>query len=163
MLSHISEVLTVLRQNARFATSNGYTEAPLLASFRSLRDTVRSSSVEDFEGLSRLELLTPFLDVVKSDQTSGPFTGAALEAIIAFLQFQVLPSPHSPLSHMPSSRHKPWPLSARPVSGFPCGPCSPLGFCEKRFFDSIRTNSPSLPHSVPPPPLSLSLPMCVYV
>jgi len=46
-----------------------------------------------FTGLSDLEpsiYLTPFLDVIRSEDTSGPITGLALSSVNKFLSYKLM-------------------------------------------------------------------------
>jgi hypothetical protein len=42
-----------------------------------------------------LDILKPFLDVIKSDKTTGPITGVALSSVYKFLQYGFLGSLHA--------------------------------------------------------------------
>jgi len=44
----------------------------------------------DFQDLGPLDLLRPFLDVIKSGDATGPITGMALSSIERFIKYQLL-------------------------------------------------------------------------
>jgi hypothetical protein len=54
--------------------------------------SVRSmnSATTDLVGVDPLEYLNPFLEVIKSPETSGPITGTALTAIYKFLTRDII-------------------------------------------------------------------------
>lgn len=64
----------------------------MLAQLTTLRTRVRACNDEEFAQLSRADMVRPFLEVVRSEATSGPFTGAALAALASLIHFEVLSS-----------------------------------------------------------------------
>eukprot|EP00618_Florenciella_parvula_P019543 CAMPEP_0119511990 /NCGR_PEP_ID=MMETSP1344-20130328/30490_1 /TAXON_ID=236787 /ORGANISM="Florenciella parvula, Strain CCMP2471" /LENGTH=211 /DNA_ID=CAMNT_0007549055 /DNA_START=62 /DNA_END=694 /DNA_ORIENTATION=+ len=89
-LCQVQELLTVLRQNVRFASHQGGPASPIISKLTSLLSLVRSTSDAEFGSISRLDLVAPFLDVVKSEETSADGTGAALTALATLLDFGVI-------------------------------------------------------------------------
>ncbi|VDN39362.1 unnamed protein product, partial [Gongylonema pulchrum] len=55
---------------------------PLLRNFADLRDVF--SSVNDLTDMNPNTFLSPFLDVIRSDQTNGPVTAQALSSVAKF-------------------------------------------------------------------------------
>lgn len=88
-LCECQSLLCVLRQNDRFA-SHAHSSSPILAKLDSLLATVRSTSDAAFGNIGRNELVAPFVEVVKSDETSGPCTAAALTALATLLDFGII-------------------------------------------------------------------------
>lgn len=62
-------MLTALRQNARFASGTGSganpRPSPLLAGLSQLRAIAREATDAEFDALSGMEIVGPFLDVTK--------------------------------------------------------------------------------------------------
>jgi hypothetical protein len=81
----IASTVALMRRNAKFGASGygGGVEDPLLQGFRTLRRQLYAW--RDWHAVAPLEYLAPFLAVVRSDETSGPITGAALAALYAVL------------------------------------------------------------------------------
>ncbi|GAA6009496.1 hypothetical protein JCM10207_003803 [Rhodosporidiobolus poonsookiae] len=67
--------------------------ASLMGGFAVLKGRLRE--LDDTHPIDAVALLTPFLDVIRSPETSGPITAVALSSIDKFLSFGVL-SPQSP-------------------------------------------------------------------
>ncbi|CAN0549903.1 unnamed protein product [Ectocarpus sp. 12 AP-2014] len=87
VLCEIQSVLDALRRNARFEIRehrSNAEESRLTADLKALREAVRDWPNEDLRGLSRLELVSPFLSVVRSPETNGVLTEAALRSLQAF-------------------------------------------------------------------------------
>uniref|UniRef100_H2ZA15 SEC7 domain-containing protein n=1 Tax=Ciona savignyi TaxID=51511 RepID=H2ZA15_CIOSA len=90
ILGEVNIVVTALRRNLRWATHSyqNDNEDPLIGSFNSLKNVLNRC-----EGLSVLEpniYLTPFLEVVRSEDTTGPITGLALSSINKFLCYGLI-------------------------------------------------------------------------
>ncbi|XP_078492936.1 Golgi-specific brefeldin A-resistance guanine nucleotide exchange factor 1 [Ciona intestinalis] len=90
LLGEVNIVVTALRRNLRWATHNYQNdhEDQLISSFNSLKNVLNRC-----EGLSVLEpniYLTPFLEVVRSEDTTGPITGLALSSINKFLSYGLI-------------------------------------------------------------------------
>ncbi|CAN0371837.1 unnamed protein product, partial [Ectocarpus sp. 12 AP-2014] len=87
VLCEIQSVLDALRRNARFEIRehrSAAEESRLTADLKALREAIRDWPNEDLRGLSRLELVSPFLSVVRSPETNGVLTEAALRSLQAF-------------------------------------------------------------------------------
>lgn len=63
-------------------------ENSLILSFKDLREVVCSKS--GWESLTTLDILKPFFDVIKSEDTTGPMTGVALQSIEKFLKHPII-------------------------------------------------------------------------
>ncbi|KAJ3208352.1 GDP/GTP exchange factor for ARF [Dinochytrium kinnereticum] len=70
----------------------GFTENPLLQGFTQLK--ARLTLIEDIKDLDPMQVLSPFLDVIRSGDTTGPITGAALTSIEKFIKYEVLDPNH---------------------------------------------------------------------
>jgi len=107
LLTELHNVLTTLRQNRVFLhrvspsvpihVSVGISlaassqeefvfESKLIKELKELRDTARALTDHEFEQLSRVAVIQPFLAVIRSPEASGPFTDAALMALLTFLR-----------------------------------------------------------------------------
>ncbi|CAH1795724.1 unnamed protein product, partial [Owenia fusiformis] len=83
----ISLLVTAMRRNSRWNTHSHQEEEqdPLVNSFYQLRDVLHTIS-----DLGELELnvyLGPFLEVIRSEDTTGPITGLALSSVNKFLSY----------------------------------------------------------------------------
>ncbi|KAM3724305.1 Golgi-specific brefeldin A-resistance guanine nucleotide exchange factor [Dirofilaria immitis] len=63
---------------------------PLLRNFSDLRDVF--NSVNDLSDMNPDTYLSPFLDVIRSDQTNGPVTAQALSSVAKFLSYGLIDS-----------------------------------------------------------------------
>jgi len=88
----IASTVALMRRNTKWAGGGGYSsggpEEGVLAAFRALRRSLHSWP--DWAAVPPLEFLAPFLALVRSDETSGPITGAALAALQAVLQAELV-------------------------------------------------------------------------
>ena len=88
----ISSTVALMRRNAKFSpgygAGGGSEQDPLLQGFRTLRRQLYTW--RDWHAVAPLEYLAPFLAVVRSDETSGPITGAALAALYAVLSAELV-------------------------------------------------------------------------
>lgn len=85
----ISSTVALMRRNAKFSPGyGGGMEDPLLQGFRTLRRQLYAW--REWSSVAPLEYLAPFLAVVRSDETSGPITGAALAALYAVLSAELV-------------------------------------------------------------------------
>lgn len=91
--SEIGAVLAVMRRNVRwgfhYTADEDQTEHPLIKSFKEIRKKVFSWQRE-WHATDPVVYLQPFLDVIRSDETSAPITGVALSSIYKFLTLEVL-------------------------------------------------------------------------
>jgi hypothetical protein len=78
-------------------------ESPELNSFQKLKTTLNSVSGKirikinqnkifslDLQDIDSITFLTPFLDIIRSDETSGPITCLALNAVNKFLSYGLI-------------------------------------------------------------------------
>jgi hypothetical protein len=80
VIGEIQTLVACMRLNSRWATRSSLTaHAPLLQAFKDLRVTLEST--ERLNAVSPTVYLKPFLDVIQSDETSGPITGVALASL----------------------------------------------------------------------------------
>ncbi|KAI8618119.1 hypothetical protein BC830DRAFT_1110414 [Chytriomyces sp. MP71] len=73
------------------------TADPLLAGFARLK--ARLTLIHELRDLEPIHLLAPFLEVIKSGDTTGPITGAALSSVEKFIKYKVLDPNHPSLPH----------------------------------------------------------------
>ncbi|OZJ02551.1 hypothetical protein BZG36_04503 [Bifiguratus adelaidae] len=87
-----------LRGNlAEKSTNYRNQESPLMNSFTTLRAYL--TSLQRIEDLDAHLLLTPFLDVIRTGDTTGPITGAALTSVERFLQYGIINGHSNGLPH----------------------------------------------------------------
>ncbi|KAI9097391.1 hypothetical protein DFS34DRAFT_621510 [Phlyctochytrium arcticum] len=92
-LQHVLEFTSSLRPT-ELGLDASY-ENPLLQSFARLK--ARLSLIDDINQLSPSDLLDPFLEVIRSGDTTGPITGAALSSVEKFIAFSILNLNHPSL------------------------------------------------------------------
>ncbi|CAF3568134.1 unnamed protein product, partial [Rotaria sp. Silwood2] len=63
-------------------------ESPEINSFQKLKTIL--NAVDDIQDIDSLTFLTPFLDIIRSDETSGPITCLALNAVNKFLSYGLI-------------------------------------------------------------------------
>ncbi|XP_062852206.1 Golgi-specific brefeldin A-resistance guanine nucleotide exchange factor 1 isoform X2 [Trichomycterus rosablanca] len=90
----ISTVVGAIKRNFRWSTHTPLDEEqdPLLNSFSQLKETLNN-----IKGLSEVEpnvFLRPFLEVVRSEDTTGPITGLALTSVNKFLSYGLIDANH---------------------------------------------------------------------
>ena len=95
VLAEVAGLLALLRRNKRWSSS--FTSHPLVLALTALRDRAREEGCEggreggrEGGAMDPLDVLMPFLDIVRSGEASGPFTGAALKSILCLLRAGVL-------------------------------------------------------------------------
>nr|CDS34195.1 golgi specific brefeldin a resistance guanine [Hymenolepis microstoma] len=88
--SEVSILITSFRCSPRsnFRTSQEESKRVLLNSLVALRNTLNETP--ELESLNPLTYLTPFLDVIRSDSTTGFITGSALSSVEKFLAYGLL-------------------------------------------------------------------------
>ncbi|GAA5869908.1 hypothetical protein JCM16303_001838 [Sporobolomyces ruberrimus] len=74
----------------------GHTATSLMSGFMELK--MRLRDIEDTAQLDAVALLHPFLEVIRSPETSGPITATALSSIDKFLSYSILSSTSPNLS-----------------------------------------------------------------
>ena len=87
IVGEVQSLIATMRNNNRFS-SLSTRENPLLKEFKQLRSILRPST--DIETLEPMDYLKPFLNVIHSEETSGPIKGAALSSIDKFLTYGFL-------------------------------------------------------------------------
>lgn len=89
----VSAVLAVMRRNARWAgrymASDDQMEHPLIRSLKSLRRRVFSWQQQSWRSINPSFYLSPFLDVIRSDETGAQITGIALSAVYKIVTLEV--------------------------------------------------------------------------
>nr|CAB3248501.1 golgi-specific brefeldin A-resistance guanine nucleotide exchange factor 1 [Phallusia mammillata] len=90
ILGEVNIVVTALRRNIRWATHSFQTdhEDPLIANFNNLKNVL--NRCDDLKDLEPSIFLTPFLDVIRSEDTTGPITGLALSSMNKFLSYKLI-------------------------------------------------------------------------
>lgn len=91
--AEVCSVLAVMRRNARWAgrymASDDQMEHPLIRSLKSLRRRVFSWQQQSWQSINPAYYLTPFLDVIRSDETGAQITGIALSAVYKIITLEV--------------------------------------------------------------------------
>jgi brefeldin A-resistance guanine nucleotide exchange factor 1 len=91
----MSLVLAAMRRSSRYAAlvrAHEESQDPLVQNFTQLKDTL--SSVTDLGELDVNVFVGPFLDVIRSEDTTGPITGVALSAVNKFLSYGMIARDH---------------------------------------------------------------------
>lgn len=86
----ISTLMTAMRRTTRWS-SHSYQDDdqdPLLKSFQELKDAL--NKLGDLKQLEPIVFLSPFLDTIKSEDTTGPVTSLALSAVNKFLSYGLI-------------------------------------------------------------------------
>ena len=90
--AEVSAVLAVMRRNARWAgrymASDDQLEHPLIRSLKALRRRVFTWQ-QPWQSINPSLYLTPFLDVIRSDETGAQITGVALSAVYKIVTLEV--------------------------------------------------------------------------
>ncbi|XP_066534488.1 Golgi-specific brefeldin A-resistance guanine nucleotide exchange factor 1 isoform X1 [Hoplias malabaricus] len=90
----ISTVVGAIKRNSRWSTHTPLDEEqdPLLNNFSQLKDVL--NSIKDLSDVEPNVFLRPFLDVVRSEDTTGPITGLALTSVNKFLSYGLINANH---------------------------------------------------------------------
>ncbi|KAA0195558.1 Golgi-specific brefeldin A-resistance guanine nucleotide exchange factor 1 [Fasciolopsis buskii] len=101
--SEISLLSTALRCHTRIVFRGHQDEirSPLYKSFLQLKSIL--NGVSSLNEIEPLVYLTPFLEVIRSEDTTGPITGLALTAVDKFLSYGLLELPDPNYSDVPTS------------------------------------------------------------
>ncbi|KAL3273590.1 hypothetical protein HHI36_015022 [Cryptolaemus montrouzieri] len=86
----MSTLMTAMRRGARWS-SHSYQEDDvdsLIKSFQELKDTL--NKIDDLRDIEPNTFLNPFLNVIKSDETTGPVTSLALSSVNKFLSYGLI-------------------------------------------------------------------------
>uniref|UniRef100_A0A1L8DVZ9 Putative guanine nucleotide exchange factor n=1 Tax=Nyssomyia neivai TaxID=330878 RepID=A0A1L8DVZ9_9DIPT len=95
----LSTLATAMRRGARWSGSNSYQDDEqdgLLRPLHDLKNILIHS--EDLRLIDPNVFLGPFLDVIKSEETTGPVTSLALSAVNKFLSYGLIDPTHSHIS-----------------------------------------------------------------
>ncbi|XP_076459823.1 Golgi-specific brefeldin A-resistance guanine nucleotide exchange factor 1-like isoform X2 [Babylonia areolata] len=86
----ISLVITAMRRTSRYSSHARHDDDgdQLLNSFSQLKDIL--NDLTDLEDLEPNTFLSPFLDVIRSEDTTGPITGLALSSVNKFLSYNLI-------------------------------------------------------------------------
>lgn len=87
-------VVGAIKRNSRWNTHTPLDEEqdPLLNSFAQLKDVL--NNIKDLSELEPNVFLRPFLEVVRSEDTTGPITGLALTSVNKFLSYGLIDASH---------------------------------------------------------------------
>uniref|UniRef100_A0A3Q0RF72 Golgi-specific brefeldin A-resistance guanine nucleotide exchange factor 1 n=1 Tax=Amphilophus citrinellus TaxID=61819 RepID=A0A3Q0RF72_AMPCI len=90
----ISTVVGAIKRNSRWNTHTPLDEEqdPLLNSFGSLKDIL--NNIKELSDVEPNIFLRPFLEVVRSEDTTGPITGLALTSVNKFLSYGLIDANH---------------------------------------------------------------------
>ncbi|KAG5880373.1 hypothetical protein JTB14_027280 [Gonioctena quinquepunctata] len=91
----ISILMIAMRRGTRWS-SHSYQEEDidgLMKSFQELREIL--NNVDDLRFVEPITFLTPFLNVIRSEETTGPITSLALSSVNKFLSYGIIDPIHS--------------------------------------------------------------------
>ncbi|XP_062286179.1 Golgi-specific brefeldin A-resistance guanine nucleotide exchange factor 1 isoform X2 [Scomber scombrus] len=90
----IGTVVGAIKRNSRWNTHTPLDEEqdPLLNSFGLLKETL--NSIKELSDVEPNVFLRPFLEVVRSEDTTGPITGLALTSVNKFLSYGLIDANH---------------------------------------------------------------------
>ncbi|KAM9365735.1 Golgi-specific brefeldin A-resistance guanine nucleotide exchange factor 1 isoform 2-T2 [Pholidichthys leucotaenia] len=90
----IGTVVGAIKRNSRWNTHTPLDEEqdPLLNSFGHLKETL--NSIKELSDVEPNVFLRPFLEVVRSEDTTGPITGLALTSVNKFLSYGLIDASH---------------------------------------------------------------------
>ena len=102
VLGEVEHVLSALCANKRFASRSSFhggsmhlssTDDPRVKKLKSLRKRLRTCASAFASGqvgtLDRLEIISPFVDVIRASDTTGDMTNAALQSVIRLMEFGI--------------------------------------------------------------------------
>lgn len=99
--SEISLLSTALKCNSRFSLRGYQDEARSVVYKSFLQLKAILDSVSSLDEVEPLVYLTPFLEVIRSEDTTGPITGLALTAVDKFLSYGLLELPSGDETSLP--------------------------------------------------------------
>ncbi|XP_054838203.1 Golgi-specific brefeldin A-resistance guanine nucleotide exchange factor 1 isoform X2 [Eublepharis macularius] len=90
----INTVVGAIKRSARWSTHTHMDEErdPLLHSFSVLKEVL--NNITDLSAIEPIVFLRPFLEVIRSEDTTGPITGLALTSVNKFLSYALIDSNH---------------------------------------------------------------------
>ncbi|KAB0793293.1 hypothetical protein PPYR_12913 [Photinus pyralis] len=91
----ISILITAMRRGVKWSSHSHQDEELdlLMHSFQDLKDVL--NKMDDLKLLDPILFLTPFLDVIRSEETTGPVTSLALSAVNKFLSYGIIDPTHA--------------------------------------------------------------------
>ncbi|XP_077786805.1 Golgi-specific brefeldin A-resistance guanine nucleotide exchange factor 1 isoform X2 [Podarcis muralis] len=90
----INTVVGAIKRSARWSTHTHLDEDrdPLLHSFSVLKEVL--NNITELSAIEPIVFLRPFLEVIRSEDTTGPITGLALTSVNKFLSYALIDSNH---------------------------------------------------------------------
>ncbi|XP_042312385.1 Golgi-specific brefeldin A-resistance guanine nucleotide exchange factor 1 isoform X3 [Sceloporus undulatus] len=90
----INTVVGAIKRSARWSTHTHLDEErdPLLHSFSVLKEVL--NNITELSAVEPIVFLRPFLEVIRSEDTTGPITGLALTSVNKFLSYALIDSNH---------------------------------------------------------------------
>uniref|UniRef100_UPI00398E6121 Golgi-specific brefeldin A-resistance guanine nucleotide exchange factor 1-like n=1 Tax=Pristiophorus japonicus TaxID=55135 RepID=UPI00398E6121 len=90
----ISSVVGAIKRNSRWTTHTPLDEEqdPLLSSFNHLKEVL--NNITELSEIEPNVFLRPFLEVIRSEDTTGPITGLALTSVNKFLSYGLIDPSH---------------------------------------------------------------------
>lgn len=93
----MSILMTAFRRGARWnSNSNDDEQDPLMKLFFDLK--IKLTETEDLREIDPSVFLSPFLEIIRSEDTTGPITSLALSALNKFLSYGLIDPTHSKLA-----------------------------------------------------------------
>ncbi|KAJ3188710.1 GDP/GTP exchange factor for ARF [Gaertneriomyces sp. JEL0708] len=93
---HLEGILTFMKELSTMDVAIEEEEMPLLQGFAKLKTKLMYA--EDIADISPMALLEPFLEVIRSGETTGAITGAALSSVEKFITYRLLDLSHPDLA-----------------------------------------------------------------
>ncbi|KAJ3644551.1 hypothetical protein Zmor_022276 [Zophobas morio] len=87
-------LMTAMRRGARWSShSHQDADDPLMKNFQELKEIL--NKIDDLRLVQASVYLSPFLEVIRSEETTGPVTSLALSAVNKFLSYGLIDPTHS--------------------------------------------------------------------
>lgn len=83
----MSTLMTAMKRGVRWS-SHSHQDEELMHSFQELKDSL--NKIDDLKVIEPIVFLNPFLEVIRSEDTTGPITSLALSAINKFLAYGIV-------------------------------------------------------------------------
>lgn len=86
----LSLLMTAMRRGSRWSSHSQQDEEldPLMKALQDLKDLL--NKIEDLRLIDPIIYLAPFLEVIRSEDTTGPVTNIALSAVNKFLSYGLI-------------------------------------------------------------------------
>lgn len=85
----MSTLMTAMRRGARWSShSHQEDDDPLMKNFQELKEMLNNT--DDLRLIQPSVYLLPFLEVIRSEETTGPVTSLALSAVNKFLAYGLI-------------------------------------------------------------------------